>query len=161
MAVLQAVMYTGYQPGLEDFMKTRHEYNKKQFGRNLRKCRIEKNYTVEQVRDYLQLGSKQAVYKWEEGTCYPQTDTLFALLELYEAELSELLRWNDIQGMSVCIGEEVCFCVKLGKRRLRFIKNKNSMILNFGRQQAYLDMAERNKWNIIESYFRNIQKQAA
>ena len=59
------------------------------------------------MRDYLQLGSKQAVYKWEEGTCYPQTDTLFALLELYEAELSELLRWNDIQGMSVCIGEEL------------------------------------------------------
>lgn len=51
--------------------------------------------------------------------------------------------------------------MKLGKRRLRFIKNKNSMILNFGRQQAYLDMAERNKWNIIESYFKNIQKQAA
>ncbi|MDE6912443.1 MAG: hypothetical protein K2P35_01935, partial [Lachnospiraceae bacterium] len=37
------------------------------------------------------IGSIQAIYKWEEGKSYPQTDTMFALMELYEIGLKDLL----------------------------------------------------------------------
>ncbi len=72
-------------------MRYRPEYDKKLIGRNLRRCRQAKNLSVEQVREYLCIGSIQAIYKWEEGKSYPQTDTMFALMELYEIGLQELI----------------------------------------------------------------------
>ena len=33
----------------------------------------------------------QAIYKYEAGRNYPQTDVMFALLELYEADFRELI----------------------------------------------------------------------
>lgn len=73
-------------------MKHRPEYDRKMIGENLRRCRQRKNLSVEQVREYLNLGSQQAIYKWEEGKSYPQADTMFALMELYEIELRDLLK---------------------------------------------------------------------
>lgn len=73
-------------------MKHRPEYNNKLIGKNLRRCRQAKNLSVEQVREYLRLGSLQAIYKWEEGRGYPQADTMFALMELYGIGLPDLLR---------------------------------------------------------------------
>ena len=75
----------------ETRLKYRTEYDKELIGRNLRRCREAKNLTVEEVRRYLRLGSQQAVYKWEEGKCYPQTDTMFALMELYEIGLQDII----------------------------------------------------------------------
>ena len=72
-------------------MKYRPEYDKKLIGKNLRRCRQAKNLTVEQVKEYLCIGSIQAIYIWEEGKSYPQTDTMFALMELYEIGLKDLL----------------------------------------------------------------------
>ncbi len=73
-------------------MKQRPVYDNKLIGRNLRRCRKARNISVEQLREYLKIGSVQAIYKWEAGRGYPQTDTMFALMELYEIGLSELLR---------------------------------------------------------------------
>lgn len=75
----------------------RSEYDLKQIGNNLRKCRKRCDLSVEYVRDYLLLSSVQAVYKWEEGRCYPQADTLLALMELYEAELADIIGKNNSQ----------------------------------------------------------------
>lgn len=72
-------------------MKYRPEYDKELIGKNLRRCRQAKNLSVEQVKEYLCIGSIQAIYKWEEGKSYPQTDTMFALMELYEIGLQDLL----------------------------------------------------------------------
>ena len=72
-------------------MKYRSEYDKELIGKNLRRCRQAKGFSVEQVREYLRIGSIQAIYKWEEGKSYPQTDTMFALMELYEIGIQELL----------------------------------------------------------------------
>ena len=81
----------------EGIMKNRPEYDKRIIGRNLRRCRIAKNLSVEDVREYLQLGSLQAIYKWEEGKCYPQADTFLALMQLYGIGVEELLyEENDI-----------------------------------------------------------------
>lgn len=61
---------------------------------NLRRCREERHYTVEEVRQYLRLGSLQAIYKWEEGRCFPQTDTMLALMELYKVQIADILYEN-------------------------------------------------------------------
>ena len=73
-------------------MVYRTEYDMKVIGRNLRRLREKKHLTVEQVREYLCLGSVQAVYKYESGAGYPQADTLLALMELYDAGVNEIVR---------------------------------------------------------------------
>ena len=51
-------------------------------------CRI--YLTVEEVRAHLQLDSVQAVYKYEAGRSYPPTDAMFALMQLYQADLCDI-----------------------------------------------------------------------
>ena len=72
-------------------MKYRTEYDLKVIGENLKRLRIAKSLSVDEVREYLRLGSVQAVYKYEQGKGYPQTDTMLALMELYGAELSDII----------------------------------------------------------------------
>ena len=73
-------------------MRYRPEYDRNLIGKNLRRLREAKNLSVEEVKEYLRLGSVQAIYKYESGQSYPQTDTMFALMELYEAELNDIIR---------------------------------------------------------------------
>lgn len=72
-------------------LRHRREYDMKLVGRNLKRLRENKKLSVEDVREYLGLGSVQAIYKYEAGRNYPQTDVLFALMELYEADFRELI----------------------------------------------------------------------
>ena len=48
-------------------LRERPEYDLKIIGRNLRRLREAKHLTAQQVRDYLRLGSVQAVDKYERG----------------------------------------------------------------------------------------------
>ena len=84
-------------------MVCRPEYNMKVVGQNLKRLRIAKNLSVNDVREYLCLGSVQAVYKYERGMSYPQADTMFALMELYNANLYDITRNHeeDEQSSSV------------------------------------------------------------
>lgn len=72
-------------------MNYRPEYDLAVIGRNLRRLRKAKNLSVEDVREYLMLGTVQAVYKYERGLSYPQADTMFALMELYDADLEDII----------------------------------------------------------------------
>lgn len=63
----------------------------KVIGNNLKRLRELQNLSVEEVREYLRLGSVQAVYKYEAGKGYPPVDTMFALMELYGAELADII----------------------------------------------------------------------
>jgi len=100
-------------------MVCRTEYDMKVIGRNLRRLREKKRLSVEQVREYLCLGSVQAVYKYEAGAGYPQADTLLALMELYDAGVNEIVR--DCE-------EELCSSFDvLGKIFLFFYKNLNTL----------------------------------
>lgn len=67
-------------------MSVRPEYDFKVIGDNLKKMRIEKHLTVEEVREYMQLGTVQSIYKWERGDGLPQADSLIALMQLYGVE---------------------------------------------------------------------------
>ncbi len=70
----------------------RPEYDMKVVGQNLKRLRVAKNLSVDDVREYLCLGSVQAIYKYEKGKSYPQADTMFALMELYEANLYDIIK---------------------------------------------------------------------
>ena len=72
-------------------MKHRPEYDLKVIGENLKRLREEKSLSVKDVQKYLRLGSVQAIYKYESGKGYPQADTMFALMELYEADINDIL----------------------------------------------------------------------
>jgi transcriptional regulator with XRE-family HTH domain len=72
-------------------MNIRREYDLKVVGGNLKRLREKKHLSVEEVREYLCLGSVQAVYKYEKGKGYPQADTMFALMELYDADLHDIV----------------------------------------------------------------------
>lgn len=60
-------------------------------GKNLRRLRLEKEYSVEYVREYLHLGSVQSIYQYEAGTKYPKADSLLALMELYGATTHDIV----------------------------------------------------------------------
>lgn len=77
-------------------MKYRPEYDLHVVGANLRRLREAKHLSVEYVREYLMLGSVQAVYKYERGISYPQADTLLALMHLYDAAPEEIVRGSVI-----------------------------------------------------------------
>ena len=48
----------------------RPEYDMKVIGQNLKRLRVAKNLSVDDVREYLCLGSVQAIYKYEKGKIY-------------------------------------------------------------------------------------------
>ena len=73
-------------------MVYRPEYDMKVVGQNLKRLRVAKKLSVDDVREYLCLGSVQAIYKYEKGKSYPHADTMFALMELYEANLYDIIR---------------------------------------------------------------------
>lgn len=93
-------------------MKYRPEYNPKVIGENLRRLRKEKCLSVKEVQEYLRIGSAQAIYKYENGKGYPQADTMFALMELYEADINDIIhkhktviRHDNAKFDLYCIGE--------------------------------------------------------
>ena len=72
-------------------LNVRPEYDFKVIGRNLRKLRLAKGMTVEEVREYMRLGTVQSIYKWERGDGLPQADSLIALMQLYDVSNIELI----------------------------------------------------------------------
>lgn len=86
-------------------MNIRKDYDMRVIGDNLRKLRIQNGYSIEEIREFLCLGSVQAVYKYEYGTSYPPGDTLLALMEIYHADVYDIIRTNeeDVESSSCLI----------------------------------------------------------
>lgn len=60
----------------------------------IRERRLAKNFTQEQVANYLGV-TPPAVNKWEKGTCYPDITLLPALARLLHTDLNTLLSFQD------------------------------------------------------------------
>ena len=69
-------------------------------GARMKEIRKQRNISVKQVMEYMGFESTQAVYKWEAGKCYPQTDNLVALAILYKVSPMELLVEEDLVSSS-------------------------------------------------------------
>ena len=72
-------------------MFDRTEYNMKLIGKNLRILREKSGLSVKEVMHYLDLGSVQAIYKYENGISYPPLDKLLAMMNLYEARRQDVV----------------------------------------------------------------------
>ena len=72
-------------------MQSRPDFDIVVVGKNLRRLRQEHNLKVREVREYLGFDSDQAVYKYETGKGYPQVETMFALMQLYDCTIEDLI----------------------------------------------------------------------
>lgn len=64
---------------------------------NLKKYRIMKNLTQEEVADYLNITS-QSVSKWERNECYPDITFLPALANIFETSIDLLIGMDTIRA---------------------------------------------------------------
>lgn len=68
--------------------------DKRETGINLRKIMDERNLTVKDVQQYLELGSVQSVYHWLNGISMPTIDNLYALRELFKLPIDAMVCGN-------------------------------------------------------------------
>lgn len=68
--------------------------DKRKTGIHLRRLMEERNLTVRDVQQYLELGSVQSVYHWLNGISMPTVDNLYALSELFQLPMDEIVRGN-------------------------------------------------------------------
>ena len=68
--------------------------NKRETGTNLRRIMDARGITVRDVQQYLGLGSVQSIYHWLNGISMPTIDNLYALSELFQVTIDEIVRGN-------------------------------------------------------------------
>ena len=68
--------------------------DKKKTGIHLRRIMDSKGMSVKDVQQYLGLGSVQSVYHWLNGISLPTVDNMYALSELFQMPVDEMLRGN-------------------------------------------------------------------
>jgi len=60
-------------------------------GKQIKVYMLEKGISVRQIQEYLGLTSVQTVYHWLEGISMPNIDNLYALSQLFQVEVDELI----------------------------------------------------------------------
>ena len=65
--------------------------DRKRTGIHLRRLMDERGLSVKDVQQYLGLGSVQSVYHWLNGLSMPTIDNLYALSELFQMPVDDML----------------------------------------------------------------------
>lgn len=60
-------------------------------GKQLKRIRKERNFSVQDIQHQIGLISAQAIYKWERGQALPSLDNIVILAKLYKVTLDDLL----------------------------------------------------------------------
>ena len=60
-------------------------------GRNIRRLRLEKGYSVNALQEYLGLSCPQGVYQWQAGRSLSSVDNLYAVSRLWGVSMNEIL----------------------------------------------------------------------
>lgn len=92
--------------------------DKRRTGIQLRKMMDERGLTVKDIQKYLCLGSVQSVYHWLNGISLPTIDNLYALSELFQIPVDEMLCGNRQR-------ENMCG----GRKRERMSENRQQDVL--------------------------------
>ena len=66
----------------------------KRTGQVIKKVMKAKGLKVEDIQNFLQLGSRQGIYHWFEGQSLPTLDNIYALSELFHMPIDSLLCGN-------------------------------------------------------------------
>ncbi len=70
--------------------------NKRENGINLRRIMDERGISPKDVQEYLGLGCVQSVYRWLDGINMPTIDNLYALSELFQVSIDEMVCGNRV-----------------------------------------------------------------
>lgn len=122
-------------------MRHRPEYDLKVIGENLKRLRKKNGFSVDEVREYLHMGTVQAIYKYERGAGYPPADTLLALMDLYHADYHDIVEEHTAEDVSK---EEMA--TELGKVNYAILEwrvseiNRQAQIL---RLKKYMQMIQK------------------
>lgn len=68
--------------------------DKRETGINLRRIMDDHGVTVKEVQEYLGLGCVQSVYRWLDGISMPTVDNLYALSQLFQMPIDEMVCGN-------------------------------------------------------------------
>lgn len=68
--------------------------NKRETGINLRRIMDRLGISARDVQEYLGLGCVQSVYRWLDGHSMPTVDNLYALSELFQMPMDEIVCGN-------------------------------------------------------------------
>ena len=60
-------------------------------GNNIRRLRLERGLTVRDLQRYFGFEEPQAIYKWQRGESLPSVDNLYALGNLLETPMDQIL----------------------------------------------------------------------
>ena len=60
-------------------------------GANIKRLRLQKGLTVRDLQDYFGFEEPQAIYKWQRGESLPSVDNLYALGNLLEISMEDIL----------------------------------------------------------------------
>ena len=65
--------------------------DKVQTGKRIRQLMEQHSLSVKDIKDYLSLASVQGIYLWLNGTTIPSVDNLYALSELFQVPMDDLI----------------------------------------------------------------------
>lgn len=60
-------------------------------GNNIRRLRLERGLTVRDLQRYFGFEEPRAIYKWQKGESLPTVDNLYALGNLFEVPMDQIL----------------------------------------------------------------------
>ena len=93
-------------------MKTYPVLDPQATGQRIKEIRMRKHISVNDICQFMGFENPQAVYKWQRGESIPSVDNLYALSQLFETSMENIL----------CTREEASassFCVIRGIFKLR------------------------------------------
>lgn len=94
-------------------------------GDNIKRLRLERGLTVRDLQKYFGFEEPQAIYKWQRGLSLPTVDNLYALGNLFELSMDEIL--VPVTSQLHIVGEqqgEPC-CSSLFSARLFWIRQES------------------------------------
>ena len=60
-------------------------------GANIRRLRLEKGYSVQELQEYLGMSCLQGVYHWQLGRNLSSVDNLYAVSKLWGVSMNDIL----------------------------------------------------------------------
>ena len=65
--------------------------DRKAAGANIRRLRLERSITVEELRKHFRFEDARSIYRWQAGTALPSVENLYALSRLLGVSMEEIL----------------------------------------------------------------------
>ena len=63
-------------------------------GQNIKRIMLRRGLTVRDVQEFLELSTPQSIYHWFDGRNMPTVDNLYALSELFQVPVDEMIKGN-------------------------------------------------------------------